>query len=187
MAENEYLDASKARRWQSVAQAIQDGSSISEVAERIEDCVYKTFRLIRNDLPFADLVKSLGNPEQLRELCNQFDGAHDVKDFLIEAAALNTDLRGKLLHFISQSLDCCLFDVPYLVVESAEKVSVTEARNIVQAAKIGLHSTIQRIADRLAENPGWIPQRAGRRDRPVSKVDTTERMLGESLLIGFRK
>lgn len=33
MAENEYLDASKARRWQSVAQAIREGSSDSEVAE----------------------------------------------------------------------------------------------------------------------------------------------------------
>ena len=32
MAENEYLDSSKAHRWQSVAQAIRGGCSVDELA-----------------------------------------------------------------------------------------------------------------------------------------------------------
>ena len=74
MAENEYLDASKARRWQSVAQAIREGSPDSEVRERVEDCLYKTLRQIRKDLPLEELIRRLNDPEQLREMCHQIDG-----------------------------------------------------------------------------------------------------------------
>lgn len=129
VAENEYLDASKARRWQSFAQAIRDGSSDSEVAERIEDCLYKTIRQIRRDLPLEDLVRHLNDPEQLRAMCHQIDGAHDVKYFLIEAADQDADLQGKLSYFLNQSLENCLYDVPYLVADSGGNVSITDARN----------------------------------------------------------
>lgn len=187
MAENEYLDASKARRWQSVAQAIREGSSDSEVAEKIEDCLYKTIRHIRKDLPLQELIRLLNEPEQLREMCHRIDGAHDVKYFLIEAADQETDLQGKLSYFLNQSLENCLYDVPYLVADSAENVSITDARNTVRNAGRSLQSEIQRIAAKLAENSGWIPRRANRRDKPITKVDTTQKMLGESLLAGFRK
>lgn len=187
MAENEYLDASKARRWQSVAQAIRERASDSEIAEKIVDCLYKTLRQIRKDLPLEKLVRHLLDPEQLRAMCHQVDGAHDVKYFLIEAADQDTDLLGKLSHFLSRSLENCLYDVPYLVSESADNVNITEARGIVRSAGSNLKSEIQRIAAKLADDPGWIPRRASRRDKPVAKVDTTERMLGESLLAGFRK
>ena len=187
MAENEYLDASKARRWQSVAQAIRIGSSVSEVADRIADCLYKTLRQVRKDLPLAELIGCLDSPERLREMCQHIDGAHDVKYFLIEAAVQNTEAQEKLSNFLGQSLENCLYDVPYLAAESAGNVNITEARSIVRNAANSLHGKIQRIAERLTENPSWIPRRASRRDRAVAIVDTTPTMLGESLLAGFRK
>lgn len=120
-------------------------------------------------------------------MCHQIDGAHDVKYFLIEAADQDIDLQGKLSYFLNQSLENCLYDVPYLVADSGGNVSITDARNTVRNAGRSLQAEIQRIAAKLAENPGWIPRRANRRDKPVAKVDTTEKMLGESLLAGFRK
>lgn len=187
MAENEYLDASKARRWQSVVHAIREGSSDLEVAERIKDCLYKIIRQIRKDMPLEELIGRLNDPEQLRTMCHQIPGAHDVKFFLIEAAEQDADMQGKLSYFLNQSLENCLYDVPYLVAESAGNVSITDARSIVRSAGSSLQSEIQRIAAKLAKNPSWIPRRAIRRDKPVAKVDTTEKMLRESLLPGLRK
>ena len=69
MAENEYLDSSKACRWRSVVQAIQDGCSIDEVAQRVEECFFKTLRQIRKDLPFAEMIRAMDDPEELSRVC----------------------------------------------------------------------------------------------------------------------
>jgi len=150
--------------------------------------LHKTLRQIRKDLPLEQLIECLNDAEQLRELYHQFDGANDVKDFLLEAANLEAGMQEKLCYFLNQSLENCLYDVPYSVAESDAGVSITEARNIVRNAGSRLQSEIQRIASKFAENPDWNPRRVSRRpDKAVSKADKTERMLGESLLAGFRK
>ena len=51
MAENEYLDSKKARRWQAVANAIRENIDIDEITELVLDKFYKTLRSIRKDLP----------------------------------------------------------------------------------------------------------------------------------------
>ncbi len=187
VAENEYLDSTKARRWQSVAQAICDYGSVEEVTDKMADCLYKTLRQIQKDLPLKDLIQSLGDPEQLRGLCEQIDGAHDVKDFLIDAAGQDGDLEDKLSHFIDQSLENCLYDVPYLVAKSSSEISTTQARSIVRSAAHSLKPVIERLARQLAENPTSKLRRTGHRKPPGDKADKTEKMLGESLLAGFRK
>lgn len=68
MAENEYLDSSKAARWQSVVQAIRRGGSIGEVVERVEDCLFKTLRQIRTELPFAEMLQAMHDPDELLRL-----------------------------------------------------------------------------------------------------------------------
>ncbi|WP_437193315.1 hypothetical protein [Planctomicrobium sp. SH527] len=187
MAENEYLDATKARRWQSVAQAIQEGSSISEVAAKIEDCLHKTLRQIRKDLPLSEMIEHLHDPQKLREMCSRIEGAHDVKYFVIEAADQKGELPEKLSYFLSRSLANCLYDVPYLAANFESDISITGVRNAIRDAEICLQPEIHRIARKLAENPAWNPRRASRRETPAVKVDTTKKMLGESLLVGFRK
>ena len=70
MAENEYLDSSKARRWQSVAQVIWESGSLDEVADRVEDCFYKTLRQIHKELPFAEMIEALESPEDLARIAH---------------------------------------------------------------------------------------------------------------------
>lgn len=89
MAENEYLDSTKARRWQSVVQVIRDGGSVEEVAESVEECFFKTLRQIRKDLPLADMIRAMENPDELMRVCQLVDGGEDVKDFIRQAALDN--------------------------------------------------------------------------------------------------
>ena len=86
MAENEYLDSSKARRWQYVVQAILDGCSVNDVANRVEDCFYKTLREIHKALPLAEMIRALDAPDELDRVCEQVDGGLVVKDFLCHAS-----------------------------------------------------------------------------------------------------
>ena len=187
MAENEYLDATQARLWQSLVQAIRERASHSEIAERSIECLQTTARQIRKELPFAQLVSNLNDPPLLRTMCHQIPGFRDVKDFLIEASDQPTDWRGKITHFLNRVLDNCLYDVPSLVAWSGGSVGVTEVRGILPGVRSNLQPEIHRIAKKLGENPAWTPRRAPRREKPASKGDNTQKMLGQSLLVGFPK
>jgi len=48
MAENEEIDLSKARRWQTVVHAIRRGESLETVTSKVQDCLYKTLRSLAN-------------------------------------------------------------------------------------------------------------------------------------------
>ena len=48
MAENEEIDLSKARRWQTVVQTIKRGESLEAVTSKVRDCLYKTLRSLVN-------------------------------------------------------------------------------------------------------------------------------------------
>lgn len=187
MAENEYLDSSKARRWQSVAQAIRDGASAEDVADRIENCLHNTLLQIRKDLPLGELIRSLNDPHKLRDLCDQIDGAHDVNYFLIEASDLAADTPHQVQVFLEKSLENCLYDIPWLVNDGTGDVSVTVARNIISSARSLVQPEIERIAKKFSDNPDWHPRRSSRRHNSVGQEDKTKAMLAESLLAGFRK
>ena len=187
VAENEYLDSSKARRWQSVVQAIRDGGSTDDVADRIEECLHKTLRQIRKDLPLGELVRSLDDPEKLRGECDQIIGAHDVKYFLMEAANMDAELPQKLEAFVENSIDNCLHDIPWLASDGTGNFSVTVVRNAIGTARNSLQPEIERIAKKLSENPDWSARRLSRRHNSGIREDKTKSMLSESLLAGFRK
>ena len=44
MAENEYLDSTKAQRWLSVADAIRDGCDVDVLTEKVRAAFYKTIQ-----------------------------------------------------------------------------------------------------------------------------------------------
>lgn len=165
MAESEYLDSSKARRWQSVAQAIRDGRPAEDVAFQIKKCLHKTLRQIRKDLPLGDLIRSLHDPDSLRNQCDQIDGAHDVKYFLGEAAATQADPKQQVQTFVEKSLDNCLYDIPWMVADGTGELSVSEARSVISSARSEVQREIERIAEKLSKNSDWQPRRSCRRYR----------------------
>ena len=188
MAENEYLDSSIARRWQSVAQAIRDGCSVEEITDHVEDCFYKTLRAIAKDLPLSKMIAAAADdPDELARLCDEIEGGLDVKDFLHRAATTCFETEGMLETFLVDALNNCLFDVPYIAADLDGGISISQARSVVQSAASSLRPDIQRIARKLAENPEWTFRRNGGRRSVDSQRDRTRKMLGESLIAGFKK
>ena len=187
MAENEYLDSSKARRWYSVVQAIRDGCSIDEVANRVEECFFKTLRQIRKELPFAEMIRAMDDPVELLRVCQSVDGGMDVKDFLMQAALEGASRSEQIAHFLENALGNCLYDIPYMAAISDDSTNISQVRAMSAEARRQLTDVLQRVADKLTENPDWVPRRAGRGQPTLSQEDRTRKMLGESLLAGFKK
>lgn len=187
MAENEYLDSTKARRWHSVAEGIRDGCDSNELTDRTRDRLYMTLKSIRKDLPFADLLATAGDPQKLSRVCEAIEGASDVKDILLEAAVEGGTLREVLERFLSRALHNCLYDVPYLAAELGENVNISLARQQMQSVQLSLAPEVHWIATKLSENPSWRPQRPRGNSAAKSQTDHTRSMLNESLIAGFRR
>lgn len=187
MAENEYLDSSKGLRWRSVVQAIQDGCSIGEFTERVEECLFKTLRQIRKDLPFAKMVRAMDNPDELSRVCQSVYGGMDVKHFIEQAALEGASRPEQLKHFLDNTLGNCLYDIPYMAATCDGSINMTQVRAMSNEVRSNLSEELQRVADKLAENPDWVPRRTRRGQPALSKDDRTKKMLNESLLAGFRK
>lgn len=187
MAENEYLDSTKARRWHSVVQVIRGGGSVEEVADSVEECFFKTLRQIRKDLPLADMIRAMENPDELMRVCQLVDGGEDVKDFIRQAALEKSSRADQLRQFLANALANCLYDIPYMAALADDSTNISQVRAMSAEVRQQLANELERIADKLTENPDWIPRRAGRGQPAVSKDERTRKMLGESLLSGHKK
>ena len=187
MAENEYLDSSKAQRWQAVAQAIRENRDITEIGKLVLDKFYKTLRNIRKDLPLSELIEAVDDPTKLAHLCSRIHGAQDVKYFLIQAALDESGRQKVLDKFLHDALRNCLSDIPYIACKVGDKVNMSDARHVLDDVQISLTSDLRRIAEKLADNPSWVPKRQLGSHKNVAPKVGTESMLGESLIVGFKK
>jgi len=170
-----------------VVQAIRDGCSNDEVADRVEECFFKMLRQIRKDLPLAKMIRAMGNPERLNQLCQSVYGGTDVKHFLMQAALEKESRPEQQAQFLTNALDNCLHGVPRMAADSEGSISMTEVRVMLAGVRGSLSEEIQRIAGRLAEYPDWMPRRRNRGQPAQPLGERTRKMLSESLLRGFKK
>jgi len=89
----------------------------------------------------------------------------------MEAANMDAELPQKLEAFVENSLDNCLYDIPWLASDGTGDFSVTEVRNAIGTAGNSLQPEIERIAKKLSENPDWHPRRLSRRDNSGIQED----------------
>lgn len=94
MAENESLDLGSpyAKRWDVVCDLVRKGASPEKVASKVEDALYKALRkalkqLREKGVTPADLLKSRGCPQVLRQLLRKTQG-HDYVRLFIDATAI---------------------------------------------------------------------------------------------------
>ncbi len=188
MAENEYLDSTKARRWRAVAEGLRDECDSEELTERVKNQFYKTIRRIQKDLPqFADMLAAIDKPDVLQGICNQMIGAADVKDAILEAAFEGTGRDVKIEHFLGRALEGCLYDIPYTAAEIGDGGNMSDHRRRLDGVRVDLGSDIHRMAMNFAAKPSWIPRMSPGSRSLVSVSDKTDVMLSESLIQGFRK
>lgn len=188
MAENEYLDSTKARRWRAVAEGLRDGCDTEELTERVKNQFYKSLRQIQKEIPqFADMLDAVGKPDVLREICNSVVGAADVKDAILEAAFEDTNRTGKIESFLGRALERVFYDIPQTAAEISDGGNISDHRRRLDGVRVDLGTDLHRMAEKLAANPAWIP-RMHTVSKPLFPMsDKTHVMLSESLIQGFRK
>lgn len=188
MAENEYLDSTKARRWISVADALRNGCGFDELSELAQDRFYKTLRKIGQDIPLTELIASVGDLSKLNALCKTIEGATDVTCLLLDAAESKTDPVDILEQFLHSAMQNCLYDIPYLAAESGGDISLSDARRRLGEVCMRLVPDFRRIAENWVAKPSWKLQKRRNGSTTVkSPTDITKSMLSESLIAGFRK
>jgi len=187
MAENEYLDSTKARRWLSVADGLRDGCDIDVLTDRAQCQFHKTIQVIHHDIPLSELLALMNEPEKLSQRCNEIDGASDVKSFLIEASLGKDNPADAIFQFLSDALQNCFYDIPHLAAERGQDLNVSRARRTLEEVRLRLNPDLRHMADKMAKNPSWKPRKP--RDTKAAKVsiDNTKMILGQSLIAGFRK
>lgn len=187
MAENEYLDSTKARHWQSVATGIRDGCNADELTARTKEQFFRTLKKIESDFPLANLIGAIDDLPRMTSILDGIDGGEDVKDHFLEAAKSGLQSEQALQSMLESALQNCLYDIPYLASELSEKVNITEARRSTDEILRRLRPVIIWVAKKLTENPNWKPRMPAQRTSAGSENDRTKRMLDESLIAGFRK
>ena len=187
MAENEYLDSTKARRWLSVADAIRDGCDVDVLTDRAKSQFYKTLQKIGQDIPLSELISLLNDPERLRQRCDDIEGASDVKCFLMDAALANGNVADAVHQFLTNAFQNCIYDIPHLAAERGHDVNVSDARRKMDEVRSRLNPDLRRIAEKWAGNSSWKLRK--QRDSGIDKspTDNTRIMLEQSLIAGYRK
>ena len=181
MAENEYLDSSKNRKWRAVTHAIRQGSyTVLEIQDKVAHCFYDSMRRIKSELPLNRMIDAIERPESLHAVLREISGAVDVKDFMRQAAIVEGTKEEKIGHFLDLSLSNCLSDIPYEVAKNGE-ASISDARDTLNHVRDNLESDLKRQAKKLSANSDWNPRRE---NGSVNSADQTVRMLSESLLTG---
>jgi hypothetical protein len=186
MAENEYLDSRKARRWSAVAEAVRNRRSMGEIGSLVLDRFGKTLRNVAKDVPLAEWIANADDPSGLVRSFDSVEGATDVKDLLLQASVQGGERQQVLERFLHQALENCLYDIPYIAADLDRNVNLTESRRTLSEARRSISPEIQRMAMKLADNPTWLPRSPSDKSG-TPKQDQTVTMLGESLIAGFRR
>jgi len=188
MAENEYLDSTKSRRWLAVADGLREGCDLDELTERIGVKFYKSFRELGQEIPLDDLIGNVHDPVKLEQICDSIEGASDVKTLLLEAAQDHRSPVAAMEQFLRDALQRFLYDIPWIASERSGRSNVSDDRRRLDEARMRLEPDLRRMAEKWVENPSWKPLRQRKGPTTVqAAVDITRSMLSESLIAGFRK
>ncbi len=158
MAENEYLDSRKARRWSAVAEAVRNRLPIGELGALILDRFRKTLRNISKDMPLAECLAAVDSQAELERAFDGVNGARDVKDLLLQAVIEGGDREHVIERFLESALENCLYDIPYIAADMGGNANLSEARRTLNDARQDVAPEIRRMAMKLADN---VPLLAG--------------------------
>jgi hypothetical protein len=184
MAENEELDLSKARRWQSVLHAVGRNEPAEAVAEKARECLYRTFRSLKRKIPLNRLVEALdGGSGPLERLARECSEARDYAQLFLQEAAEAGTRRAILERSVGHLCDTFLEQIIHRVVPSASWHSISVARSFCKEVLALLQGDVEEIAAKLDQDPNWRPRKPRRR-RDAPARDKTKDMLRESLLEG---
>jgi len=185
VAENESLDlgSPNARRWDEVFNAIRNGAAWETVApkvsKKLHDALRKVFKqLAQKGVPFEKLLAARESAGALNQLVKQ-TGNHPFAVVFRgvcfseqgkDAAGVLKDFVWGVWETISDQLTHRLASADRTLVDL--QIAVNEINHLIEP-------DVNRLAQKLAEDPSQVPARVGKKG---SKVDPTTEMLPMSML-----
>lgn len=194
MAENEWLDLGKSRRWQRVYHAIRDGYQADQVASLTGICLQKTINAIGKPIfkdgppqvPLADLLDKLehdpGGMDEIVRKCNGHDCARLFRDAALDAETRDEGVKKFMFAICDKFFD----QVAMRSVTPDGKSTFRQVRSVLDQARKYLEPEITRMSQQLSVNPDRpLRRKAFSSEKNTVSIDTKS-ILKESLL-GLRE
>lgn len=185
VAENESLDlgSPNARRWDEIFNGIRNGTPWEKIApkvsKKLHDALRKVFKqLAKKGVPFEQLLAARESPGALNQLVKKTSNhpfgilfrdvcfSENGKD----APGILNSFVWAIWETISDQIEHRLASAERTLVDL--QIAVNEINQLIEP-------DVNRLAQKLAENPAQVPARVGKKG---SKVDPTTEMLPMSLL-----
>jgi hypothetical protein len=185
VAENESLDlgSPNARRWDDVFNGVRNGTPWEKIApkvsKKLHDALRKVFKqLAKKGVPFEQLLAARESPGALNQLVKATGNHSFAVLFRDVCFSENTkDAAGVLNSFVWGIWETISDQILHRLASAVRtlvdlQIAVNEVNQLIE-------SDVNRLVQKLAENPAHVPARVGKKG---SKVDPTTEMLPVSLL-----
>ncbi len=191
VAENESLDlgSHNARRWDEVYNGIRDGTPWEKVApkvsKKLHDALRKVFKqLAEKGVPFEQLLAARESPGALNQLVKK-SGNHPYAVLFRDVCLSESTKEAAevLKSFVWAAWETVSDQIEHRLASPAGGRSLVDLQIFVNEVNHLIESDVNRLAQKLAEDPTQVPARVGKKG---SKVDPTTEMLPMSLL-GIQK
>lgn len=188
MAENESLDlgSAHARRWDVVFDAVRKGESCEKTAEQVNEKLREGLRkalkqFAEYGVPLQTLLDRRNAPADLRQCLRQAKG-HPYVVLLMETVLAEPGSTTKQLlgAFVGGVWDTISDQIAQNVVGSERWSNFVDIQIHLNEVRSQIEPEVQRIAEKLAADPAWMPSR--KPDRSGDKIDPTAKALSLSLL-----
>lgn len=192
MAENESLDlgSSNARRWDEVAEDFRNGTPWEKIAPKITRKLHEALRKVfkqleKKGVSFEQLLNARGSPEALNELVRK-TGNQPFAVLFQDVCTIAGDNTTESQRVVSDFL----WSILETITDQIEMRTAAPGRSFVdlQTGKKEINrlikSDVNRLSQKLAENPAKVPARVGKKGRTS---DPTSEMMPMSLLGSEKK
>lgn len=187
MAENESLNlgSQDARRWDEVYNGIRDGTPWDKIAPKVSKKLHEAFRkvfkqLAEKGVPFEQLFAARESPGTLNQLVKN-SGNHPYAVLFRDVCMSESskEAEGVVKSFVWAIWETISDQIEHRLASPEGGRSLVEFQIAVNEVNQLIESDVNRLAQKLAENPAQVPARIGKKG---SKADPTTEMLPMSLL-----
>jgi hypothetical protein len=192
MAENEFLDLARSRRWQRVYRGVVEGRPSDQIAPLVAICLRQTINSIRKpsfaegspQVPLGDLLEAWEHgPEAVEQMVRKKCRGHDYARLFGEATLDTATPKEALVGFTSAICEKFFDQIAVRGAKGDGGNTFAQVRSKLNQIREYLTPEICEIAHQLSTDPGKQLRRPrpARTDAKAISLDTPS-ILNESLL-----
>ena len=190
MAENEILDTSgfSGRKWRKLIDDIHNGVDRDAIGTKAISAFRLTLKQFlkaseARGVSLAALLEARDSPARLKQLFSTSGKLDCVRIFMETARAeAGSDGESLLASCLENMMDRIEDQIVQHFANTAEGRGLIEIDRVVKLIRRPISEDIQAMAHRLNDDPSWRPRKNP--DRAAASMDSTDQLLGVSLLRG---